>query len=211
MGQACFAVSSRARKHYIIAIFTLFYWSSMPFLIRSGRVILLLALFLVLMSVLSKAITHVTAERYAGKGEPNRLFSIVAVPQHPDEAEPGARYLLMRWARLRDLPPARRFQLPEPAGEFALPKVGDFEPLVRFSSSPEADGRTRVAVTVSDDDYVVYSTYITDGTTITPVNFRIWGPTSMLLALIPAVVLTWAFNRMAGWWWRRRKKERLPA
>jgi len=183
----------------------------MPFLIRSGRMILLLVLFFVLMSVLSKAITYVTAERYAGKGEPNRLFSIVAVPQKADEAEPGARYLLMRWARLRDLPPAPRFKLPEPAGEFALPKVGDFEPRVQFSTSPEADGRTRVAVTVSDDDYVLYSTYVTDGTAISPVNFRIWGPSSMLLALIPAVVLTWAFNRMAAWWWRRRKKNSPPA
>ena len=161
----------------------------MPFLIRSGRLMLQLVLFLVLMNVLSKAITFVMAERYTGEGEPNRLFSIVAMPQ---------------------LPPAQRFKLPEPAGEFALPKVGDFEPKVQFNTTPETDGRTKVAVTVKNDDYVLYSTYITDGTTITPVNFRIWGPTSMLLALIPAVVLTWAFNRMAVWWWQRRKKVTPP-
>ena len=182
----------------------------MPFLIRSGRLMLQLVLFLVLMNVLSKAITFVMAERYTGEGEPNRLFSIVAMPQKPDEAEPGAKYQLMLWARLRELPPAQRFKLPEPAGEFALPKVGDFEPKVQFNTTPETDGRTKVAVTVKNDDYVLYSTYITDGTTITPVNFRIWGPTSMLLALIPAVVLTWAFNRMAVWWWQRRKKVTPP-
>jgi hypothetical protein len=176
----------------------------MPFLIRSGRLMLHLVLFLVLMNVLSKVITFVMAERYAGEGEPNRLFSIVAVPQKPDEPEPGAKYQLMLWARLRDLPPAQRFKLPEAAGEFALPKVGDFEPKVQFNTTPETDGRTKVAVTVNNEDYVLHSTYITDGTTITPVNFRIWGPTSLLLALIPAVVLTWASNQSVKWWWRRR-------
>jgi hypothetical protein len=59
-------------------------------------------------------------------------------------------------------------------------------------------------VTLNDDDYVLYSTYITDGSRITPVNFRIWGPSSMLLALIPAVVLTWGLSRLVAWWWRRR-------
>ena len=179
----------------------------MPFLIRSGRLMLHLVLFLVLMNLLSKGMTFVMAERYSGEGEPNRLFPIVAVPQKGDEAEPGTKYHLMRWARLRDLPPAPRFKLPEPAGEFALPRVGDFEPRVRFNTSSEADGRTRVAVTVNNDDYVLHSTYITDGTIITPVNFRIWGPTSLLLALIPAVVLTWASSQSVKWWWRRRKKD----
>jgi len=77
--------------------------------------------------------------------------------------------------------------------------------VVEFSSAAEADGRQRVAVTMTDDDYVLYSTYLTDGTNITPVNFRIWGPSSMLLALIPSVVLTWAFSRMVAWWWPRRR------
>lgn len=178
----------------------------MSFLKRTGRLLLQLLTFLVLMSVLSKAITFVTAERYTGVGEPNRLFPIVAVPQAAESAGAGMKYQLLRWGRLRDLPPAPRFKLPEPEGTFELPPVGDYEPLVRFETSSEADGRVRVKVTVTDDDYVLYSTYVTDGTTITPVNFRIWGPSSALLALIPAVVLTWGFGRLAAWLWRRRAK-----
>ena len=53
----------------------------MSFLKRSGRMLLQLATFFLLMVVLSKATTFVTAERYAGVGEPNRLFPLVAVPQ----------------------------------------------------------------------------------------------------------------------------------
>jgi len=175
----------------------------MSFLKRSGRILLQLATFFVLMVVLSKATTFVTAERYAGVGEPNRLFPLVAVPQPGDEAT--AKYQLLRWVALRNLTPAPRFKLPEAAGRFTLPAVKGFEPVVEFSSAAEADGRQRVAVTMTDDDYVLYSTYLTDGTNITPVNFRIWGPSSMLLALIPSVVLTWAFSRVVAWWWRRRK------
>lgn len=175
----------------------------MSFLKRSGRIVLQLAVFFLLMAVLSKAITFVTAERYQGVGEPNRLFPLVAVPQPGDEST--AKYQLLRWVSLRNLAPAPRFRLPEAAGRFSLPVVNGFEPVVEFNSVAEADGRQRVAVTMTDDDYVLYSTYLTDGTTITPLNFRIWGPSSMLLALIPSVVLTWAFSRMIAWWWRRRK------
>jgi hypothetical protein len=180
----------------------------MAFLMRTGRMLLQLVTFLVLLAVLSKAITFVTAERYTGVGEPSRLFPIVAVQQPPAVA---GQYELLRWGGLRNLVPADvpRFKLPEAQGAFALPMVGGFEPSVQFRSAPEADGRARVSVTVTDDDYVVYSTYITDGTNITPVNFRIWGPSSMLLALIPAVVLTWALSRLVAWW-RRRRAEAAP-
>ena len=181
----------------------------MPFLLRTGRLMLQLVVFLLLMGVLSRAITFVTAERYAGVGEPNRLFPLVAVPQPPDAA--AAKYQLLRWGNLRDLPPAPRFSLPEPDGAFVLPRVGNFEPSVQFRSQPEAEGRVRVEVTVNEDDYALYSTYVTDGTSITPVNFRIFGPSSMLLALIPSVVLTWGLSRLAAWWWRRRKAGAVSA
>jgi hypothetical protein len=176
----------------------------MPFLLRTGRFMLQLVTFLLLMGVLSRAITFVTAERYTpGVGEPNRLFPLVAVPQPPDAAT--TKYQLLRWGSLRDLSPAPRFKLPEPSGSFVLPRVGSFEPSVQFNSQPEADGRVRVEVTVNEDDYALYSTYVTDGSSIIPVNFRILGPSSMLLALIPSVVLTWGLSRLVAWWWRRRK------
>lgn len=175
----------------------------MPFLLRTGRLMLQLATFMLLMAVLSRVITFVTAERYTGVGEPNRLFPIVAVPLPPDAA--AAKYQLLRWGYLRDLSPAPRFRLPEQSGSFVLPRVGKFEPSVQFSSEPAAEGRVQVAVTVNEDGYELRSTYVTDGTTITPVDFRIWGPSSMFLALIPSVVLTWGLSRLVAWWWRRRK------
>ena len=174
----------------------------MSFLMRMVRLSVLLVTFLLLMGVLARAITYVTAERYTGVGEPNRLFSLVAVPQPPDAG--AAKYQLLRWGSLRELPPAPRFRLPEPSGSFVLPRTGDFEPSVQFRSEAEADGRMRVEVTVNEDNYAVYSTYLTDGSSITPLTFRIFGPTSMLLALIPSVVLTWASARLVAWWWRRR-------
>lgn len=178
----------------------------MTLLKRIGGLLLRFLLFVVLMALLSKALTFVTAERYSGVGEPNRLFPIVALPLPPDAAAPP--YQLLRWGQLRNLPPGPRFRLPEGAGAFEVPVKGGFSPYVKFTAVADVEGRQRVEVTVTEDDYVLYSTYLTDGTAITPVNFRIWGPSSMLLALIPAVVLTWALGRLLAWWWRRRAAAR---
>ena len=181
----------------------------MSFLLRTLRLMALLVIFLLLMGGLSRVISLVTAERYTGVGEPNRLFPLVAVPQPPDPA--AAKYQILRWGSLRELPAAPRFKLPEPSGSFVLPAAGGFEPSVQFRSRAEADGRSRVEVTVNEKDYTLYSTYITDGSSITPVNFRLFGPSSMFLALIPSVVLTWGLGRLAAWWWRRRKTAAVSA
>jgi hypothetical protein len=184
----------------------------MRFLIRTGTVLLQLVTFLALMSLLSYLTTFATAERYTGVGEPSRLFAIIAVK--PAES-PSAKtqYQLLRWPNRKGMEGAAApdFRLPEKEGQFELPKTGDYQPLVHFDAEPQADGRLRVAVTVTDDDYVVYSTYITDGASVTPVNFRVWGPSSALLALIPATVLTWGLSRWVAWWWRRRKAVKTPA
>jgi hypothetical protein len=184
----------------------------MRFLKSTGVLLLQLATFLALMSVLSYLTTFATAERYAGIGEPSRLFPMVVVqPAESPSAKP--QYQLLRWSNRKGMEGAAApdFRLPEREGQFELPKIGDYEPLVRFTVDNEADGRLRVAVTVTDDDYVVYSTYITDGASVTPVNFRVWGPSSALLALIPATVLTWGLSRGVAWWWRRRKAVKTPA
>lgn len=184
----------------------------MRFLIRTGTVLLQLVTFLALMSLLSYLTTFVTAERYTGVGEPSRLFAMVAVKP---AGSPSAKtqYQLLRWPGRKGMEggAAPDFRLPEKEGQFELPRTGDYQPLVRFDAEPQADGRLRVAVTVTDDDYVVYSTYITDGASVTPVNFRVWGPSSALLALIPATVLTWGLSRWVAWWWRRRKAAKTPA
>lgn len=184
----------------------------MRLLIRSGKLLLQFVTFLTLLSLFSYATTFATAERYSAGDEPSRLFSMVAV-QPAESLSAPVQYQLLRWAKRKgnDMAAAPRFRLPEREGGFALPSTGDFEPFVRFRMVEEADGRQRVAVTLTDDDYVVYSTYLTDGATVTPVNFRIWGPSSAMLALIPATVITWALTRLAAWLWRRRKEVKTPA
>lgn len=184
----------------------------MRFLISSGKLLLQFATLLVLLALFSYATTYATAERYSAGDEPSRLFSMVAVQPAESPSAP-VQYQLLQWAKRNgsDMAAAPRFRLPEREGGFALPGTGDFEPFVRFRMVEEAGGRQRVAVTLTDDDYVVYSTYVTDGATVTPVNFRIWGPSSAMLALIPATVITWALTRLAAWLWRRRKAAKIPA
>jgi hypothetical protein len=183
----------------------------MRLLISSGKLLLQFATFMALMALISYATTFATAERYSAGNEPSRLFSMVAVQPAGSSSAP-VQYQLLQWAKRKgsDGAAAPHFRLPEREGGFALPGTGDFEPFVRFRMVEEADGRQRVAVTLTDDDYVVYSTYITDGVTVTPVNFRIWGPSSAMLALIPATVITWALTRLAAWLWRRRKQVQPP-
>lgn len=185
----------------------------MRFLIRTGTLLLQLVTFLALTSLLSYVITYATAERYGGPGEPSRLFPVVAVQPAAPGSATAQQYQVLRWGNLKGGDPgiAPQFRLPEREGHFVLPNAGGFEPFVSFRTAAEADGRLRVKVTLTDDDYVLYSTYVTDGKIVTPVDFRVWGPSSAFLALIPATVLTWGLSRLIAWLWRRRKEAKTTA
>lgn len=179
----------------------------MRFLIRTGTFVLQLAVFFVIVTLLSYLSTYLMAERYSAGDTPSSLFPVVAVPPAESPAT-AAQYELLRWRQLtrKDPPPLSwNLRLPEPKGRFVVPVQGGFEPQVDFTAAAVADGRQRVEVKVSDDDYVVYSTYVTDGTKVVPETFRIWGPTSALVALFPAFVLTVALFRMLRRWRERRK------
>lgn len=182
----------------------------MRFLIRTGNFILQLVVFFLLVTLLSWGSTYLTAERYAAGDTPSRLFPVVAIA--PDAA-PGAapQYELLRWSQItrKDPPPLSwTLRLPDAQGFFVSPvPPGSYEPDVSFSTAALADGRQRVKVRVGDDDYVLYSNYVTDGVKIVPESFRIWGPTSALVALFPAFVLTVVLGRLLRRW---RSKTKTP-
>lgn len=169
----------------------------MRFLIRTGTFVLQLAVFFALLTVLSWATTYFTAERYAAGNIPSLLFPVVAVQPATPATTP--RYELLRWPQLarKDPPPLSwNLRLPEPKGGFAVPATGGFEPYVHFSAAAAADGRQRVEVKVTEDDYVLYAAYVTDGAKVVPESFRLWGPSSALFAVFPAFVLTVVLSRV---------------
>jgi len=132
-------------------------------------------------------------------------------------------YELLRWqqfTRKDPPPPVWNLRLPVSEGGFVEPVIGGYEPDVRFSAIATADGRQRVNVKVTDDDYdgrqrvnvkvtdddyVIYAAYVTDGTKVVPESFRIWGPTSALVAVFPAFVLTVVLSRLVRRWRERAK------
>ncbi len=184
----------------------------MRFLIRTGTFVLQLATFLALVTLLSQAATYFTAERYVAGNTPSRLFPVVVVqPAAAPTAAP--EYELLRWPQLtrKDPPPPRPWNLKLPAAEgvFAVAVTGGFAPRVRFSATEATGGRQRVELKVTDDEYVIYAAYVTDGATAQPEYFRIWGPTSALIAVFPAFVLTVALSRLVRRW-RKHAKAAQP-
>lgn len=172
----------------------------MRLLIRAGTFALQLAVFFVLLAVLSLATTYFTAERYVEGVTPSRLFPLVGV-RSPPSAAPD--YELLRWHQLtrKDPPPlTANLRLPAAQGAFAASAAtgGGHAPWVRFSSSAATGERQRVEVKVTEDDYVLYAAYDTDGVTARPEYLRVWGPSSALLAVFPAFVLTLVLSRLAG-------------
>ncbi|MBX3650292.1 MAG: hypothetical protein KF771_02810 [Burkholderiales bacterium] len=168
----------------------------MRFLIRAGILIAQLAVFLALTTVISLGTTYFTAERYPEGATPVRLFPVIAVPVAPMDPP---RYELLRWpdiTRKDPPPPPRNLRLPQSAGEFAVPAVGGFQPYVRFTARDAADGRQRIELRVTEDDYVIYAAYVTNGSMVVPESFRVWGPSSVLLAVFPAFVLALVMGRL---------------
>ena len=168
----------------------------MRFLVRTGILIVQLLVFLALTTVISLGTTYFTAERYPEGAIPVRLFPVIALP--PAATAP-LQYELLRWpdiTRTDPPPPPRTLRLPQPAGEFEVPAFGAFKPYVRFTTGDAGDGRQRVELKVTEDDYVIYAAYVTDGSTAVPEYFRVWGPSSVLLAVFPAFVLALVTGRL---------------
>jgi hypothetical protein len=180
----------------------------MRFLTRTGTFALQLTVFFVLLALLSYLATYLTAERYAPGNIPSPLFPVVAV-------QPAAtpRYELLRWPQLvrKDPPPLSwNLRLPEPKGGFAAPATGGFEPYVHFSAEATADGGQRVEVKVTEDGYVLYAAYATDGAKVVPESFRLWGPSSALFVLFPVFVLTVVLSRVVTRRYRQQAQQAKP-
>lgn len=168
----------------------------MRFMLRTGIFIAQLLVFLALMVVISWGTTYFTAERYPEGATPVRLFPLIAT--RPGAVNPP-QYELLRWldvTRKDPPPPPRELRLSQAAGEFEAAARGGFRPHVRFNTRDAGDGRQRVELKVTEDDYVIYAIYVTDGKTVAPESFRVWGPSSALLAVFPAFVLALVLGRL---------------
>lgn len=168
----------------------------MRFLVRTGILIAQLAAFIALATVISLGTTYFTAERYPEGATPVRLFPVIATP--PQATNPP-RYELLRWpdiTRKDPPPPPRELRLPQAEGEFEAQSRGGFQPQVSFTARDAGDGRQRVELKITEDDYVIYAAYLTDGQAVAPVSFRVWGPSSLLLAVFPAFVLALVMGRL---------------
>ncbi len=139
----------------------------------------------------SIAWSHLQATTFEDGAEPPRRFPMVVAS--------NGGYHLMRWA---ERPPSMKgvpgvgYRLPEREGRFPLEPIGEFVPEVSFQVLDERAGRQRIAVTWSDDDYMTFSRYVTDGTTVTPEYYRIWGGMMALLGLPVGVLAAWLLGRV---------------
>jgi len=181
-------------------------------LFKIGLILLYVVAFFVTTALLAQAYTYLTAETYAQGATPNGRFPVVAVRRtEPTPTRP--QYQLTRWSEIegsqRSASPLT-FKLPEVQGHFALPNEGDYQPSVEFKVVETTGDRQLIAVTSMEEDYVLYSKYSTDGTIVWPAQFRIWGVSSVMVALIPGLVLTWLLGRAIAWGWKKRSSAQVP-
>lgn len=173
---------------------------------RIGSILLYVAAFFVITALLGKGHSYLTAESYGQGATPKSMFPVVAVRQSEPKST-GVQYQLMRWpevekGRRSASPPS--FKLPELHGYFRLPMEGEFQPAVDFKVIETTGDRQVIAVTSMHDDYVFYSKYATDGSSVWPVSLRIWGASSVMIALVPGLFVTWLLGRAIAWAWRKR-------
>ena len=176
-------------------------------LAKLGLILLYLAAFFAITTLLAEGFSYLTAESYAQDATPiSRSFPVVAVgPSGPTST--GGKYQLIRWSEMekyRRWASPLSFKLPELHGYFRLPMDGEYQPSVVFKIIETTGDRQLIAVTSMEDDYVFYSKYVTDGNTVWPKSLRIWGPSSAMAALVPGLVLTWLLGRVIAWAWRKR-------
>ena len=181
-------------------------------LVRIGLLVLQLVAFFLVTALCAQALSYLTALTYVPSATPNGQFPVVAVLRN-EPTSTKVQYQLLRWWEIRKTPLSASppsFKLPELQGQFALPNEGDYEPSVEFKVIETTGNRQLVEVTWRDEDYVFYSKYSTDGTTVWPAYLRIWGASSMMIALIPGLILTWLFGRITAWLWKKRSNAQVP-
>jgi hypothetical protein len=182
------------------------------FLAKIGLILLYVVAFFIATGLLAQAYTYLTAESYAQGTTPNRNFPMVAVRRN-EPASAGVQYQLTHWFEMEKIQRSAApltFKLTELQGHFVLPLEGEYQPSVEFKVIETAGDRQLIAVTSMEEDYVFYSKYSTDGTSVWPVSLRIWGANSMVVALVPGLVLTWLLGRAIAWGWKKRSRAQAP-
>lgn len=183
-------------------------------LLRGAYALCLVAAFFVICGLLAQAYTYLTAESYAQGAVPNRNFPVVAIRQNVPQAA-TVQYQLLGWWEIdkkRASGAPLTFKLPEHEGHFALAsQEGEYAPHVDFKVIETTGNRQVIQVTSFDEDYVFYSKYSTDGTTVWPAHLRTWGANSYLIALVPAALLTWLLGLVVARGWKKRSSAQAPA
>jgi hypothetical protein len=147
--------------------------------------------------------SHLTAERFAHDAQPPAHFPLVA--------SVGEGYRLLRWGEYRAHPAApgeRALLLSSRRGGFTLDSVGSFTPRVDFEVLEYTGGRQRIAVTWADDDYRRYSRYVTDGVSVVPEYFRIWGAGMAFVGIVPGILAAWLLGQGLRRLWRASRHRR---
>ena len=160
----------------------------------------LVALF-VFTGLASVGYSYLVADTFSKNDAPPGHFPLVAATPRPSPD----RYRLVRWSE-RETASSEgwTFRLPEIGGRFTLESIGQVTPIVSFQVLEQRDGRQRIEVTWSDDDYQRQSRYLTDGAQVEPEYFRIWGASMAFIGIVPGILAAWllgvALRRIARGW-----------
>ena len=181
----------------------------MRFVLRVGLIVVQIVTVFVVTALGAKAYSYLTAETYDQGLEPRRSFPVVAVQARSAESS-EVQYQMIRWVDLKETrrrEPQLTFRLPAPQGRFDLPTQKDFLPSVQFKVLESTSAGQLVEVVWAEADYETYAKYFTDGSSVQPRYFRVWGAGSMFIGFIPGLIAAW----LLGWLVRRRWPESANA
>jgi hypothetical protein len=164
--------------------------------------LLQVVIFVAVAGVSSKAFSYLTAKNYLAGETPWGPFPMVAV-QVADAGSRAPEYRLVRWSALEEIKKEGEqlvFKLPQKEGRFELARQGEFVPYVSFKVLESTPNSQLIEVDYRSDDYDFVSRYITDGNSVQPKYYFVWGASTVMVGLIPGLISGW----FVGWWVRRK-------
>jgi hypothetical protein len=172
---------------------------ALRFFLRTVGLLALLVAALVFSGLASLAYSYLDAETFEDGGEPPARFPLVVAS--PGSTDGG--HLLIHWAeRAPYLSAPGSFRLAQEHGQFRLGSAGNVTPVVSFTALADTATQQHVTVIVADDDYAFESRYVTDGNSIQPEYYRVWGASMAVTGLLPGIVAAWLLGLGVRRAWR---------
>ena len=166
------------------------------YLVRVSLILAQVVIFFVVTGLSAKAFWLFTGTTYSPGQAPSGPLPVVAVRSHAATTQ----YQLVRWGRevdeIRRQDPKVTFKVPEPKGQFTLPKQGDFEPTVEFTVLESTRNGQVIEVVWRDDDYEFTGRYFTDGTSLRPIYYNVFSAGAVLVGFIPGLFSAWLVGRV---------------